>query len=173
MPPSIAIPALTLAAVLAMMGLEAALSRMNERGLRAAGAIEPAGDVYPAMRLVYPACFVAMAAEGALTGPARPALLLGGLAFLGAAKALKFWAIASLGRLWTFRVLLLPNHPRVTRGPYRWLRHPNYFAVVAEFLAVALTTHAPVSGTISLLVFGWLTLKRVRVEEAAFRGQPS
>ncbi len=173
MPPSTAIAVLTLLAVLAMMGLEAALSRLNERRLRAAGAVEPPGDVYRTMRIVYPACFLAMAAEGALTGPATPVVLLAGLGLLGAAKALKFWAIASLGPLWSFRVLLLPQHLRVTSGPYRWLRHPNYLAVVAELVSVALAVHAPFTGTLAVLVFGWLIYQRIRVEEEACRRHPS
>ncbi len=173
MSPSLVIAVLTLVAVFAMLAGEAALSSSNERGLRAAGAVEPVGDVFRTMRVVYPACFLAMAAEGAMTGPSSRTVLLVGLALLGASKAFKFWAIASLGRLWSFRVLLLPQHPRVTRGPYRWLRHPNYVAVMGELISVALIVHAPITGVIAALAFGWLILRRIRVEEDAFRRQLS
>ena len=57
-----------------------------------------------------------------------------------AAKALKFWAIASLGTRWTYKVLVMPGLPLVPTGPYRWLRHPNYVGVVGELVAMALMT---------------------------------
>ena len=54
------------------------------------------------------------------------------------AQALRYWAIASLGRRWNTRVLVLPGAALVRTGPYRWLRHPNYVAVVIELAAVPL-----------------------------------
>ena len=78
------------------------------------------------MRWVYPGAFVAMAIEGALTGPAPRDVLMGGLALFGLAKALKIWAISSLGSKWSYRVLVVPGEPLVTTGPYRFISHPNY-----------------------------------------------
>lgn len=150
-----------------MMLVESPLAWHNERVLRARGAIEPPGDVYPIMRLAYPAGFVAMAIEGALRGPAPLRVILAGLALFGAAKALKFWAVASLGVRWTFRVLTLPGEPLVTRGPYRYLRHPNYLAVCGEIAGVAIAVAAPLAGALSLAGFGALMLRRIRIEEAA------
>ncbi len=114
-----------------------------------------------------PLCFVAMAIEGALTGPAPRDVLLLGLAVLGFAKALKISAISALGVRWTFRVLVPPDAPLVTAGPYRWLRHPNYVAVLGELAGIALIVWAPITGTLSILGFGSLLWKRVRVEERA------
>lgn len=159
--------ALTLAAVLLLMVGEAVLSAHNERLLRARGAVEPLGDVYRTMRWAYPLCFVAMAIEGALAGPAPPAILAAGLSLFGLAKALKMWAISTLGWRWTFRVLVLPGAPLVASGPYRWLRHPNYLAVLGELTGVAALVWAPVSGVASVVGFGWLLRHRIRVEEAA------
>ena len=100
------------------MAGEAALSAHNERVLRAKGAVEPDDDVYRTMRWAYPACFVAMAIEGAITGPAPPNMLAAGFAIFGLSKALKIWAISTLGVRWTFRVLVLPGAPLV-RGALR------------------------------------------------------
>jgi len=86
---------------------------------------------------------------------------------LGFSKALKFWAIASLGGRWSFRVLVLPEAPLVTRGPYRFLRHPNYIAVMGELLSVALALAAPVTGTLALVTFAWLLSRRIACEERA------
>src|SRR5918996_4448045 len=106
MSPQAAISATTVAAVLLMMLAEMQLSRYNERTLRANGAVEPPDDVYRTMAWVYPLLFVVMALEGAWWGPAPGATTLMGGLLLGLSKGLKFWAIASLGSRWTFRVLV-------------------------------------------------------------------
>jgi methyltransferase len=165
--PGLAVALVTLVAVLLLMAGEALLSRVNEASLRRRGAVEPAGDVYRTMQWAYPLSFATMAVEGALTGPAPLGVLLAGLAVFGAAKALKLWAIASLGERWSFRLLVLPGRPLVTRGPYRWLRHPNYLAVAGEILGVALTVWAPVTGVVAFVGFGWLMRRRITVEDRA------
>ena len=77
--------------------------------------------------------------------------------------------MTSLGVRWTFRVLILPGAPLVTHGPYAIWRHPNYVAVVGEFLAMALMTGARVSGPLTTLFFGWLMWRRIQVEDRALR----
>lgn len=149
------------------MAGEAILSAFNERQLRARGAVEPEGDVIAMMRLVYPGAFVLMGIEGALSGPAPPNLLMGGLALFGLAKALKVWAISSLGSRWSYRVLVLPGEPLVSTGPYRFLSHPNYLAVVGEIVSVAMIVWAPITGVLSLVVFGRLMIARIAIEEKA------
>lgn len=146
---------------------EAALSARNERRLRAAGAIEPPGDVFAAMRIAYPACFAAILLEGWLRSAGSARLTVAGAAVFVAAKGLKYWAIASLGTRWTFRVLVPPKAGLVSSGPYRFLRHPNYAAVAGELLGIALMAAAPLAGTIAIVGFGGLMLARVRVEERA------
>jgi methyltransferase len=167
LPLSASISLLTLFAVLAIMGGEAALSSFNERQLRKRGAIEPPGDVIGTMRWAYPVSFLAMAVEGALAGPAPPAVLLAGLLLFGVAKGLKMWAIGSLGPQWSFRVLVVPGAPLVATGPYRFLRHPNYLAVVGEIVSVGLTVWAPLTGLMAVVGFGWLLRERIRVEDRA------
>lgn len=167
MTPAFSIAAITIIAALLIMGGEAALSSFNERQLRAKGAIEPPGDVINTMRLAYPLSFVAMGIEGALTGPAPRDLMMYGLALFGLAKALKMWAISSLGWRWSFRVLVLPGAPLVKTGPYRFLSHPNYLAVVGEMASVALIVWAPISGILATTGFGWLMIRRIAVEDRA------
>ena len=145
---------------------EALLSRAHERKLRAAGAIEPSGDVYAVMRVAYPACFALMAIEALLRGP-QSAFVVPGIAIFAIAKALKWWAIASLGDRWSFRVLVLPGAPLVDTGPYRVLRHPNYLAIVGELAGVALLLGASWTGAFACIAFGALLWMRIRIEEAA------
>jgi methyltransferase len=167
MPPAVAIAALTTIAMLLIMAGEAVLSAFNEKMLRARGAIEPPNDVIGVMRIAYPGAFIVMGLEGVLSGPAPPNVLVGGLALLGFAKALKAWAISALGSRWSYRVLVVPGEPLVSSGPYRLLPHPNYLAVAGEIVSVALIVWAPITGTLALIGFGRLMIARIRVEDRA------
>jgi methyltransferase len=169
--PALAVAVITLIAALLVMAGEAILSRVNEASLRRQGAIEPADDVYRLMQWAYPCAFLAMAIEGAWSGPAAQSTLLGGLAVFGAAKALKLWAIASLGGRWSYRVLVLPGRPLVVTGPYRFIRHPNYLAVVGELVGFALTVQAPFTGLLGVAGFGSLMWRRIAIEDRALGRQ--
>jgi methyltransferase len=100
-----------------------------------------------------------------------PLALLTGLVVFGVAKALKLWAISSLGVRWSYRVLVLPDRPLVASGPYRFIHHPNYVAVVGELLGFALIVAAPVSGLLATIGFGALMRRRIAVEDRALGRQ--
>jgi methyltransferase len=119
------------------------------------------------MRVAYPGAFIAMVAEGLFRS--EQSVFAAGLLLLVAAKALKWWAILSLGRSWTFRVIVVPGSMRVRTGPYRFLSHPNYLAVVGELVAAALMTGARVTGPIATLAFTALIMWRIGVERRALR----
>ena len=157
---------ITLLIIFVPMLIEARRSARNERVQRARGGVEPPDDVYGLMRIAYPACFLAMTAEGALREPSAAAILIGTLVF-AAGKAIKWWAILSLGQYWTFKVIAVPGAPLVTTGPYRFLRHPNYVGVVGELVGVAIMTRASVSGPLAAALFVVLLWRRIGAEERA------
>ena len=161
-------PSLTTAIVIfAFMSVEAHRAAGNERAQRRRGGIEAAGDVYSWMRLLYPASFAVMIAEGAWRGGPPAGVAAAGAMLFAAAKLLKGWAIVTLGPFWTFRVIVVPGSTLISSGPYRWLRHPNYVAVAGELAGVALMTGASVTGPVTSIVFIALLLKRVRIETRA------
>jgi len=155
------------AIVVAFFGAETLRATRNERAQRAAGGIEPAGDVYAAMRLAYPGSFAAILIEGALRARPSTAVIVAGALLFGAAKALKWWAIVTLRSAWTFRIIVVPGAPRIDGGPYRLMRHPNYVGVIGELVGVALMTGARGTGPVATLVFATLIAKRIRIEERA------
>ncbi len=167
------IAAAALAVIFGLMAAELGVSRHNERRLRSTGAIEPAGDVYPLLRIVYPAAFAAMGVEAfvrhRLVGDAgrQDRLLLAGAILFAASKVLKTWAIASLGPRWSFRVLIEPRRALVSSGPYRYLRHPNYVAIAGELIGSAIAMGAPATGIAALVAVGVLLRQRIDVEERA------
>jgi methyltransferase len=165
--PTLPVVALVVGAVFLLMLVELQLAIFNDRGLRKEGAIEPPDDVYRVLRIAYPAVFLLIGLEGARHAWLSRDLVLAGLLLFGWAKALKFWVIRTLGRRWSFRVLVVPGLALVATGPYRFLRHPNYLAVLGEIAAIALTLSAPLTGIVGTLGFGWLLRKRIIVEERA------
>ena len=158
---------IAIALVFGAMMFEARVSWRNERGLRARGAVEPPDDVWRPMSMVYPAAFAAMAIESAIGGGPSPQRFVVGLLIWSAAKLLKVWAVTTLGDRWSFRVLVLPGAPLIANGPYRWMRHPNYLAVIGEFAGAATMMAAPVSFVVSTVVFAEILRRRIRVEERA------
>jgi methyltransferase len=152
------------AVVFGFMLVEARRAARNERAQRRRGGIEPRDDVYGMMRVLYPAAFLVMLAEGAIDGVPGGMTTAAGAALLGSAKALKWWAILTLGPCWTFRVIVRPGMPLVVNGPYRWMRHPNYVGVVGELAGVALIAGAAVTGPLVTLAFALLISRRVTIE---------
>ena len=167
MQPSVLVAVIALGVVLTMMLGELRVSRAHEREMLRRGAIVPPDPAYATMRWSYPVTFFAMAVEGAVWGN-RPGLVtLAGIVVFVAAKALKFWAIASLGPRWSYRVLVIPDLALVEDGPYRWLRHPNYVGVIGELAGMALVVQAPVTGLLSMVLFWALLRQRIIAEEHA------
>jgi methyltransferase len=82
---------------------------------------------------------------------------------------LRYWCILTLGVFWNTRILVLPGAAAVRRGPYRFLRHPNYLVVTLEFALLPLLMRAP----FTLVVFSLANLavlrRRIRFEEQALR----
>ncbi len=153
------------------MIVEAIRAARNERAQFARGGLEPPGDVYRIMRIAYPGAFAVMLIEGAVREFAADEWLTVGSIIFVAGKALKWWAIATLGSAWTFRIVVVPGARLIASGPYRFLRHPNYVGVVFELVGAAAMTHASVSGPLAVVLFGSLLLMRISVENRALDGR--
>lgn len=155
----------TFALIVATLAVETRLSRSHERTLRARGAEEPPGDVYRMMRIVYPGAFAGMFIENMQTGAPPFGWWVFGALLWALSKALKYWTIRSLGARWSFRVLAVPGDGLVTSGPYRFVTHPNYVALIGEFVSSAIMLAAPIAGILSMVAFSTLLAQRVHVEE--------
>jgi methyltransferase len=118
--------------VLALVALqrlgELLLAQRNTARLRAEGAVESGRGHYPLLVGLHLAWLAALALL--IPADTRPVWPLLGL--FVAAQAARVWVIASLGRFWTTRIIALPGAPLVRRGPYRFIRHPNYLVVAVE-----------------------------------------
>ncbi len=156
-----------LVAVVAVERLaELAIARRNVARLRARGGFEAGCDHYPRMVALHTGLLIAAPLEVlALGRPLVPALAASALALVGATMALRYWVIATLGDRWTTRIFVVPGEPSIRTGPYRWLRHPNYLAVVVEVAALPLVHSAWVSAAVFSAANALVLRTRIRVEE--------
>jgi methyltransferase len=142
---------------------ELAYAARNTRRLRQRGAIESGRGHYPLLVALHAAWLVAILVL--VPGGTRPNPSL--LAVFIALQGLRLWVIASLGPYWTTRILSDPSATLVRRGPYRWLRHPNYVVVVAEIailpLAFGAWRIAAAFSAANAILLAW----RIRTEERA------
>ena len=147
---------------------ELVVARRNLTWARSQGGVEYGRRHYPWIVLAHVALLVAAPAEVWLLGrPFVPALGWPMLAVVVLAQGLRWWCIGTLGRRWNTRVVVVPGMPLVDGGPYRWLRHPNYAAVVAEGLALPLVHTAWLTALAFTVANALLLTVRVRVENAA------
>jgi methyltransferase len=162
------------AVVVAARLVELVVARRHLRWALDRGGVEHGAGHYPAMVVMHAAFLACCLLEVLLADrPFVPVLGWPALALLVAAHALRWWCIVSLGKRWTTRVVVLPGAPPITRGPYRWLRHPNYVAVAAEIVALPLVhtawaTALVFTGLNAVLLLGF----RIPAEERALAGAP-
>jgi methyltransferase len=135
------------------------------------GGVESGRGHYPAMVALHGGLLVGCAVEVLLGGRGFvPWLGWPMLALVAAAQALRWWCIGVLGRRWNTRVIVVPGLALVMRGPYRWLRHPNYVAVVVEGLALPLVHTAWLTAVAFTVLNAVVLTVRIRVEDAALAG---
>lgn len=159
------------AAVVVARFVELGVARRHLAWARARGGVESGAGHYPVMVALHSALLVGCVVEVvALDRPFLPWLGWPMLVLLVAAHALRWWCIRTLGPQWNTRVVVVPGMPLVTGGPYRWLRHPNYVAVVLEGIALPLVHSAWITAVVfTVLNLVLLLAVRIPVEERALR----
>lgn len=142
---------------------ELVVSTRNARWSFARGGTEHGRGHFPPMVALHAGLLVACAVEVLVADrPFVPALGWVALAAALASQALRWWCITTLGPRWNTRVIVVPGLPLVTGGPYRWLRHPNYVAVVVEGIALPLVHTAWVTA-LAFTVLNAVLLLRFRI----------
>ena len=130
------------ASVVALVALERLAelwhARRNTRALLEGGGVEVGRGHYPFMVALHTAWLLAIP----LTVPSEADVSVPLLIVFAILQGLRLWVLLSLGRYWTTRVITVPGAPLVRRGPYRFLRHPNYVVVAAEIAVLPLAFHA-------------------------------
>lgn len=154
---------------------ELVVSTRNARWSFARGGVEYGRGHFPPMVALHTGLLLACLAEVWFLGrPFLPWLGWPMLALALASQALRWWCIGALGSRWNTRVIVVPGLPLVQRGPYRWLTHPNYVAVVAEGVALPLVHTAWITAlTFTMLNAVLLLAFRIPCENRALASLPS
>jgi len=153
---------------------ELVVAQRNMTWSLARGGVEYGRGHYPPMVLLHTGLLVGCVVEvGLLSRPFLPGLGWPMLAIVLAAQALRWWCIATLGRQWNTRVVVIPGASRVTGGPYRLMPHPNYVAVVAEGVALPLVHTAWITALTFSILNAILLTVRIRTEDEALAGLKS
>ncbi|MFL6798988.1 MAG: isoprenylcysteine carboxyl methyltransferase family protein [Xanthobacteraceae bacterium] len=139
----------------------------NTRRLRAAGAIEFGGLHYPVMMLVHASWLAGLW----VLGHDRAVIPIYVIAFL-LLEVCRYWVLATLGRRWTTRVIVLPGAPLIESGPYRLMRHPNYVIVAGELVLVPLALDLPLYALAFLVLYAVAAFLRIQVENSALAWGP-
>lgn len=152
---------------------ELVVSKRNAAWSFANGGVETGRRHYAVMVVLHTGLLAGALVEVWLRRPDFvPALGWTMLALVVASQALRWWCISTLGRRWNTRVIVVPGMPRVTRGPYRFLSHPNYVAVVVEGLALPLVHSAWITAIVFTVCNALLLTVRLRVENRALARLP-
>ncbi|ABM12030.1 isoprenylcysteine carboxyl methyltransferase family protein [Mycolicibacterium vanbaalenii] len=159
---------LLIAAVALERVAELVVSQRNLRWSRARGGVEFGATHYPLMVLLHTVLLAACLVEAAHR-EFIPVLGWSMFALVVAAQGLRWWCITTLGHQWNTRVVVVPGAGRVTGGPYRFLSHPNYVAVVVEGIALPLVHTAWVTALAFTLLNAALLWMRISVEDKALR----
>ncbi len=149
--------------------LELALSRRNERLLRARGAVERGQGHYPLIVAMHALWLLSTFVEGVLRGPGFPFYWPVPLTLFLLVQPLRYWAVLSLGESWNTSILVVPGMTLVRRGPYRYANHPNYVVVVVEILTFPLIFGAWITALIFSILNAVLLSVRIREENRALR----
>lgn len=147
---------------------ELVISRRNAAWSFARGGREYGREHFPAMVVLHTVFLLACPLEVIVLERGFDPLV-GGVALILAlgAQALRWWVITTLGNQWNTRVIVVPGQPRVTGGPFRYVRHPNYLAVVIEGIALPMVHSAWLTATVFTLLNAWLLSVRIRCEKRA------
>jgi len=155
------------ASIVALVALERLAelwhARRNTRALLQGGGVEVGRGHYPFMVALHAAWLLAIL----LTVPPEADVSVPSLIVFAILQGFRLWALLSLGRYWTTRVITVPGAPLVRRGPYRFLRHPNYAVVAAEIAVLPLAFRAWAVAAVFSALNAALLAWRISLEDRA------
>jgi methyltransferase len=157
---------LLIVAIAAERLAELVVSKRHLTWAMARGGREYGFGHYPFMVVLHSGLLIACLVEGARSDFV-PVLGWTMLAVVVLAQALRWWCITVLGPRWNTRIIVVPGLPLIDSGPYRWLRHPNYVAVVLEGIALPLVRSAWITALAFTVLNAALLTVRIRAENAA------
>lgn len=149
---------------------EMVYAKSNEKVIRKKGAVESGAEHYKWIVLLHVLFFIALLTEVLYFKTEGSVIWWIFLIIFVVAQILRVWAIASLGRFWNTKILVIPGAEKVNKGPYRWLPHPNYIVVALELASLPMIFGAWRTAIVFTVANAILLLfVRIPAEEKALR----
>ncbi len=149
--------------------VELFIARKNERWILQQGGYEVGASHYPLMALMHIAFFITLIGEVTLFERDLSFWWVFFFILFFIMQIGRFWCLSSLGKFWNTKIMILPNINVVKKGPYRFLKHPNYVIVSLELLTLPLLFNAYITAIIFTLLNGWILAIRIPIEEKALK----
>lgn len=148
---------------------ELIIAKRNENWMKSQGALEFGQSHYVFIVTVHSLFFISYIAEVYFfqreLSSAWPVLLL----LFCITQAGRIWALTSLGRYWNTKIIVLPKANVIKKGPYRYIKHPNYLIVAAEFIIIPLLFQAYLTAAIFTVLNFIILAIRIPAEERALK----
>lgn len=148
---------------------ELCIAARNERWMRSQGAVEAGSSHYKWMVSMHTAFFFSVLAEVFLRKTQPPSFFIALLVFFLLLQLLRIWCLSSLGKFWNTKILVVPGAFVKRKGPYRFMRHPNYAIVSAELLLFPSLFGAYMTAALFTALNCWMLAVRIPAEERALR----
>lgn len=149
--------------------VELFIAKRNEKWMKGQGAYEAGAQHYPFMVAMHVCFFLSLLIEiYVFNRPLSPIWGLFLLIFL-LTQLLRIWCLTSLGKYWNTKIIVLPDAKVVRKGPYKWIRHPNYVIVATELLVLPLLFSAYFTAILFTILNVWMMSVRIPVEEQALK----
>lgn len=149
--------------------IELGIAKSNERQLKNSGAIEFGAKHYPWMVLLHTGFFSILILEVGALNRDLSSLWILWITLFALTQLGRIWVIHSLGKYWNTKIIVLPNANVIAKGPYKYVRHPNYVIVATEILVISLLFNAFYTAIIFSLLNAWMMRVRIPIEEQALK----
>ncbi|UOQ42756.1 hypothetical protein MUN89_12340 [Halobacillus salinarum] len=124
------------------------IARSNRKWMLDRGAVETGDKHYLLFILLHVLFFLSIAAEFIIISPGISSFFLPAFLLFLILQVLRVWCMASLGRRWNTRIIVLPEEAPLARGIYKYMDHPNYVIVFLELLVIPVMFQAYVTAVI-------------------------
>ncbi len=160
---------LIMSAVIVQRLVELVIAKRNEKWMMRQGAFEVGKAHYPLMVMMHTAFFLSLLLEYVYRGLGFSKLGIYFFILFALTQVARIWCLTSLGKFWNTKIIILPGAEVVSKGPYRWIRHPNYVIVTVELIVLPLMFNATYTAVIFFFLNLWMLSVRIPLEEKALR----
>lgn len=147
--------------------IELFIAKRNEEWIKSQGGYEVGNRHYPFMVALHVGFFSSLLLEFTLLDRGISLFLIPLLIVFAVTQFMRIWILSSLGRFWNTKIMILPGASVVKKGPFQFMRHPNYLIVAIELLVIPLMFNAFMTVLVFSLLNLWMLSVRIPIEEAA------